>query len=487
MNNSKTATQKHMTLDDRISIEKGLDQHLSLRSIALQLGKNPTTISKEIKKHRSFQEHNRFNEPANKCALAKDCKKKNICGSYAPVCKRMCRSCNHCNSHCEDFIPRSYHCSLLDKAPFVCNGCSKKNPCRLDKAYYRSSTAHRQYKTILVESRAGINISPADLVALDELVTPLILQGQSPYMILRNHPEIALSEKTLYNYIESGALSVKNIDLPKKVKYKVRSCSSSEAADLTIYEGRTYKDYQAFLKEFPDTRVTEMDTVLGCEGSKKVLLTLHFDCCSLMMAYLLDSKEVCHVKAIFDSIERSLGTFSFSSVFSLVLTDRGGEFRNPAALECGQENLIRTSIYYCDPMCSWQKPHCEKNHEYIRKICPKGTSFDDYSQEDITLMMSHINSSPRQSLGGMSPLKLAKLMLPSEVIDYFGLTEIPDDEIVLTPALLQKLEPDITYESADKSLAYFLPPGKWNLVLQGTIPVALSVRLFPVNAQTMSG
>ena len=117
---------------------------------------------------------------------------------------------------------------------------------------------------------------------------------------------------------------MKNIDLPKKVKYKVRSCSSSEAADLTIYEGRTYKDYQAFLKEFPDTRVTEMDTVLGCEGSKKVLLTLHFDCCSLMMAYLLDSKEVCHVKAIFDSIERSLGTFSFSSVFSLVLTDRGG-------------------------------------------------------------------------------------------------------------------------------------------------------------------
>ena len=46
-----------------------------------------------------------------------------------------------------------------------------------------------------MESRAGINISPADLVALDELVTPLILQGQSPYMILRNHPEIALSEK----------------------------------------------------------------------------------------------------------------------------------------------------------------------------------------------------------------------------------------------------------------------------------------------------
>lgn len=257
-------------------------------------------------------------------------------------------------------------------------------------------------------------------------------------MILQDHPEIPLSEKTLYNYIESGALSVKNIDLPKKVKYKVRSSASSYTADRAIYEGRTYKDYQSFLREFPDTRVTEMDTVLGCEGSHKVLLTFHFDCCSLMMAYLLDSKEACHVKTVLDSIEHAIGSFLFSSAFSLILTDRGGEFQNPDALECGQENRIRTSIYYCDPMCSWQKPHCEKNHEYIRKICPKGTSFDNYSQEDITLMMSHVNSSPRQSLGGISPLTLAKLMLPPELLDCFGLREIPVDEIVLTPALLKK-------------------------------------------------
>ena len=438
MNNTITSNQKHMTLDDRIIIEKGLEQHLSLRSIAMQLDKDPTTISKEIKKHRSFQQHNPFNESKNKCALFKDCKKKNICQIYAPVCQRLCKFCNHCNSHCKDFVPRSYHCSKLDKAPFVCNGCDKKCGCRLDKAYYKASTAHRQYKTILAESRTGINISPEKLSALDELITPLILQGQSPCMILQEHPEISLSEKTLYNYIESGALSVKNIDLPKKLKYKVRSSKSSDTVDRAIYEGRTYKDFQAFLKEFPDTGVTEMDTVLGCEGSHKVLLTFHFDCCSLMMAYLMDSKEARHVKAVFDSIEHDIGTFLFSTSFSLILTDRGGEFQTPDALECGKDNLIRTSIYYCDPMCSWQKPHCEKNHEYIRKICPKGNSFDDCSQEDITQMMSHINSAPRQSLGGLSPLTLAKLMLPKELLDCFGLSEISSDEIILTPELLKK-------------------------------------------------
>ena len=431
-------TQKHMTLDQRIMIEKGLDQGSSFRSIALQLGKDPTTISREIKKHRIFREHNHFNESKNKCALVNDCKKRNICKTYAPVCKRMCKLCNHCNSHCDDFTARSYHCAKLDKAPFVCNPCKKKSGCRLDKAYYRATIAHKQYRTVLVESRAGINISPEELIKLDELVSPLILNGQSPYMILQHHPEIPYSEKTIYNYIESGALSVKNIDLPKKVKYKIRSSCRSKAADKAIFEGRTYRDFQEFIKEFPDARVTEMDTVLGCEGSRKVLLTFHFSGCSFMMAYLLDNKESRHVKNIFDSIEHAIGTCSFASAFSLILTDRGGEFQIPDVLECGKDNLIRTSIYYCDPMCSWQKPHCEKNHEYIRKICTKGTSFDDYSQKDINLMMSHINSSPRQSLGGLSPMALAKLMLPQELLDFFDLSEIPADEIILTPALLKK-------------------------------------------------
>ena len=160
-------TQKHMTMDQRIMVEKSLDQGASLRSIALQLGKDPTTISKEIKKRRIFQEHNHFNESKNTCALVKDCKKKNICGTYAPVCKRMCKLCNHCNSLCDDFTPRRYHCTKLDKAPFICNSCCKKSGCWLDKAYYRATNAHREYWTLLIESRTGINISPEDLIKLD--------------------------------------------------------------------------------------------------------------------------------------------------------------------------------------------------------------------------------------------------------------------------------------------------------------------------------
>ncbi len=439
MSKSIPGNQKHLTMEQRVTIEKGLDSGLSLRSIAIQLDKDPTTISKEIKKHRTIKEHNTFNQSPNQCALSRDCKRQHVCGSYAPGCsRRFCKQCNQCNSRCPDFVPRSYHCPKLDKAPFVCNNCDKRIQCRLDKAFYKAVTAHRQYRTVLVEARTGINISPQDLISLDELVSPLVHQGQSPYMILQNHPEIRLSEKTIYNYIESGALSVKNIDLPKKVVYKVRKSDSTETTDNSRYEGRTYKDFQNFITQFPDTGIVEMDTVVGCEGSRKILLTIHFDCCSFMMAYLLDSKEAVHIKTVFDNIEEAVGALTFSKAFSVVITDRGGEFQNPKALECGRDNVIRTSIYYCDPMCSWQKPHCEKNHEYIRKICPKGTNFDHYTQADINLMMSHINSSARQSLGGLSPMTLAKLMLPNELLTYFNLTEIPADEIILTPKLLKK-------------------------------------------------
>ena len=313
MSKAIPGNHKHMTQDHRVSIEKGLDNSMSLRKIAEEIRKDPSTVSKEIRKHRILHGHNTFNEPSNKCALFATCKVKHLCGDRSPLCKKNCRTCHLCNRICPDFMQRSYHCDLLDKAPFVCNGCPKKSGCRLDKYYYKAITAHRDYKTILTGSRAGINISEDDLKVLDELVSPLIRQGQSPYTILRNHPDIGLSEKTIYNYIELGALSVKNVDLPKKVVYKVRNVHKTEIDDPRCFEGRTYKDFQSFMQCHPDTRVVEMDTVVDCEGSHKVLLTLHFDNCTFMAAFLLESKEAKRVEAVFDLLEKKMSTHRLST------------------------------------------------------------------------------------------------------------------------------------------------------------------------------
>lgn len=437
MSNENVLKQKHMNGENRVVIEKGLDSCKPLSAIATEIGKDPTTVAKEIKRHRIFQEHNKFNEHSHRCNHEKDCNKKHVCHTEL-FCNKDCKRCNKCHNFCKDYVPFDYSCPKTKKAPYVCNGCSKKSGCRLDKYYYRAIRAQKEYKTILVEARAGINATEEELAIIDSIVSPLIQQGQSPYMILQNHPEIKQCEKTIYNYIDSGVLSVGNLDLPKKVKYKPRKAHESEIDDTGIFDGRSYKDYLAFLKEYPDTKITEMDTVVGPEGSHKVLLTLHFCAPDFMMAYLLDSKEAINVENVFDAINKALGTHLFCETMPLILTDRGGEFKHPDALECGIDNVLRTNIYYCDPMASWQKPHCERNHEYIRKICPQTiTTFDRLTQDDVNLMMSHINSSCRESLNGLTPFALAKLMLPKELLQFFGLTEITADEVILTPSLLK--------------------------------------------------
>jgi len=329
-------------------------------------------------------------------------------------------------------------CNKVLMAPFVCNGCSKKTGCRLDKYFYKSVPANRQYKTILVESRNGINISEDGLNQMDAVVSPLILQGQTPYQILANHPEMECSEKTIYNYISSGALSVKNIDLPRKVKYKPRKQERQKAKNTGIFEGRTYSDFMKYMEFHPETNVVEMDTVVGCEGSRKVLLTLFFRSCKLMLIYLLPDKTAASVKKVFDPLEEKMSTIGFYNTFPIVLTDRGTEFSNPEGLECGINNTIRTSIFFCDPMASWQKAGIEKNHEYIRSILPKGSSFDKLTQWDVTKLANHINSTARASLNGRSPYELAQLLLENQAVNAFGLREISFDDIILKPKLLKQ-------------------------------------------------
>lgn len=80
----------------------------------------------------------------------------------------------------------------------------------------------------------------------------------------------------------------------------------------------------------------------------------------------------------------------------------------------------------------------EKNHEYIRKVIPKGKSLVDCTQDDMTLLMNHINSTARASLNGRTPYELARLLLKQELFEVTGAKEVAADKILLTPALLKR-------------------------------------------------
>jgi len=269
-------------------------------------------------------------------------------------------------------------------------------------------------------------------------LSPLIKKGQSIHHIVVNNPdEFTISEKSLYRYIAGGLLKARNIDMPRVLRLKPRNSKPLEhKVDSRCRIGRTYVDFNAFLQQHSDVSVVEMDTVIGRPGGK-VLLTFLFRSSDLMLAFIMDRKTSQAVIDVFDWLYCVLGHQMFSMLFHVILTDNGSEFSNPTALEFDSEGQRRTNIFYCDPRASFQKPNVEFNHEFIRKILPKGSSFDNLTQPDIDLIMSHINSYSRAKLNDKSPFEVFSFLYGKGILEKLGLRKITSNEIILKPRLLR--------------------------------------------------
>ena len=205
------------------------------------------------------------------------------------------------------------------------------------------------------------------------------------------------------------------------MKFKPRKCHSTQITDRSVFFGRTYDDF----KEISPDNWVEMDTVHSSRESKKTLLTFYFRQEKLFLAFLMNRNTKGAVRLVFDRLEKRLGLHSFLAVFGLILTDRGGEFGDPDSLETGIDGVMRTTIYYCDPMRSSQKGGVENVHTLLRMVLPKKTSFEYLTQWDVNLIVNHINSTPRQILGGRTPYEMAAASLGEDVLKALQLRPIP--------------------------------------------------------------
>lgn len=437
-----TYKYKHMTLDDRITIQKGLKNNLSFSSIAEELGRDPSTISKEIRGHLIIQETGTRSRPYNPCAKRKYCTHS---GNLCPECvyagrlfykDTCCSACGKCNEVCSDF--REEICKTLKRPPYVCNGCKTIRSCTLKKQKYDAKEAQKEYETMRSENRKGIDISPEELERLDNIISPLVKTGQSIHQIcINNADEIMVDERTIYNYVEAGILSIGNIDLPRKVRYKKRKRKKNVCIDKKCHEGRAYEDFLAFMEAHPDYVPVEMDSVEGKRDSTKVLLTILFKNSTCMLIFLREANTARSVSEIFNQIYETLGAAQFRMLFPVILTDRGSEFTDPEAIEFDENGNRRTYVFYCDPQRSNQKGSIEVDHEFIRRILPKGTSFANLTQEKVTLMMNHINSYTRKKLNERSAYQMFSFLFGEDVAKKLGLKAIPANEITLKPDLLK--------------------------------------------------
>lgn len=418
----KHISNKHLTYEERNFIEIGLNNGRNFTQISKDLNKNRRTIAREIQNHRFRKNPSGFNNSKNLCKNRHECKK---------------FDCTKQEKCYEEEI-----CLKLTGAPYVCNGCEQKNKCRKIKYYYYAKFANDEYSEKLKTSRYGINQTKEEIYDLDKLITPLIKEKhQSISHIYANHPdEISFSRTTMYNYIDLGVFSFKNIDLPRKVKYKKRKENKKQRVrrETAIRKGRTYEDFKEYIGKHPECSIVEMDTVEGIKGGK-VFLTLLFRQSKFMLIYLMENKTMECVEESFKGIKEILGIEIFKKVFEVILTDNGSEFFNPMSIEKGNETEeIVSHVFYCDPGASWQKGAIEKNHEYIRYVLPKGSSFDELTQEKTNLLMSNINGTSRDTLNGNTPYNAVLLTLDERIVNELGITKIEPDEVNLSQKLLKE-------------------------------------------------
>ena len=425
---------KHLTDLERLEIEHALRQGTSLKQIAEKIGKHHSTLSREILARRVASNKGAFGRITNRCVRRATCTRFQLCMNK-PDCLRRCATCSRCNGVCPDY--REEICAKLSRAPYVCNSCSGESRCVLRKQYYLHGPAHRAYRDVLVQTRSGANVTEDELLALDALISPLIKKGQSIHHVHANNPDrFALHEKTVYRYVAGGLLKAKHGDMPRVCMLKPRARKPVEhKIDTQCRIGRTYADYLSFVAAAPDASTVEMDTVVGRRGGK-VLLTLQFVRSGFMLAFLRDRNDSQSVVDIFSRLWTLAGADGFRRLFPILLTDNGSEFSNPKALELDPDGRRRTRVFYCDPCATNQKSRIERNHEFIRMVLPKGSSFDHLAQADVDKLMSHVNSYSRPSLQDKSPYDLFAFLHGTDQLDQLGIRKIPANEILLKPRLI---------------------------------------------------
>lgn len=392
---NKVNKNKHMSLDDRIEIQECLSKNITFKAIASRIGKNPTTVSREVKRNSK--------------------------------------------SHSNGFTRTEEPCPLLLKAPFVCNACSKKSrsTCPYIRRMYVAKYAQQLYEQTLSESRSGIPLSKESFYETEKIISNAVRNGQHIYHAIKAN-NLPVSTSTVYRHIKNQYYSIGLIDLPRAVKFKPRHVNKCEHIPAWAKQGRTYDEFLFFLEENTYMPLVQLDTVVGRIGGKTIM-TIHFVNSDFMIGLLLDNKTAAEATNKIELFKQHLidNGFSFGDIIPLILTDNGGEFSNVAAFENNSEGLAETHMFFCEPSSPHEKPDIEKNHTLFRDIVPKGTSFDSFTQNTVNLIFSHVNAVKRKQFNGKSAYDMFTFAYSVDLAKVLGISHVPPTEVIQSPALLK--------------------------------------------------
>lgn len=391
----------HLCKEQRNTIENLLEKEYNFTYIGNAIGVDRTTIAKEVKRNRYIK--NPIYLPHNQRGI--------------------------------DIATKQ--CDKLLKPPYCCNACKHKGKCCLTHIYYNAKEAQKHYEETLINARTGIDISSEEIEQINRVIPVLIKdKKQSVNQVYANHSDILyFSKTTFYKYVNEGVLQLSNFDLPKKVKYKRRkkNKNTKNKRDLALLKGRRYEDYLKRVSEEKNLHEWQLDTVIGKNDDSKCLMTFLLVETNYMKIFLLDKKNMTCVDEKFDYIKSKMGIKLYKKYINLILTDNGSEFYNPFNMEVDMDTgEVLCSVYYCHPNSPQEKGELEKNHEYIRKVLPKGTSFNNLTDYEVKLLEDNINNIPRDIMGNVTPYNLTKEKYP-QLVERLDSVYIEPDNVSLNP------------------------------------------------------
>lgn len=395
----------HLSYEDRKNIEDGLNDNKSINQIAKEICRSHSTILREIDRNKVYFQPKQY-------------------GTYK-----------------NNNYDRDISCERLSKSPYVCNGCKSRSGCRKERWTYYARNANDSYKEVKSEARKGINLTPEEVYNINITLAPLIKKGQTINHLYINHPDILdFSKPSFYNYVNNGVFEFGPLDFPRIVKYKKRKNSNKRRTrkEREILIGRTHDEFIKYISNNPDLNIVEMDTVEGLKEESDCFLTLFWRKSKFMLIFKLESQTTEEVTRIFEILQQLIPYDDYKKLFQVILTDNGHEFFDVQNIECMHSTgEYVTKLFFCDPHMSCQKGMLEKNHEFIRYILPKGSSFKNITQEDCNLFMNNINSLCRDSLNGKSPYESMLFICDEYILKLLNCYYIQPDEVILNDSLLK--------------------------------------------------
>lgn len=414
----------HLTESHRIKIEHYLNENYSYRKIAELLNVNVSTISREVKRNiRTYSISNHM--------IIVECIHKDNCERLKGSSKSKM-----CSINCPDYELRKCDRFSTKNAKPVCNSCPNNAKCKLARKKYIANVANNKYELRII-LRPKIRITQEQFDFINKLFSEKMTKGQSISVIYQNHKdEIMISENTVRNYLKRGLLKSNQLDMIRPRFTANKSVKRRVIKNVDLLNGRTYEDYINYTKE-KDVLIVQLDTVVGKLVDNKKILTIHWPSFHFQIGILLEKLSPAFVNNALMELKNKLGLETYKILFQVILTDNGIEFSLLDEIEIDENGELITKVFFCDPYKSSQKGSCERNHEFIRYVLPKGVSFDNLNQKDVDLIFSHINSTPRNSLGFKTPFELFKTAFGIEVLRILNINEINKDDVHLKPELIK--------------------------------------------------